>query len=117
MSWKDVFAGTCGGISVTLVGMLYNSKEGHSSIILSAKWLTFLHNVTYTGHPFDTVKVRLQTQPTEKPLYNGVADCVKKTIQVSVRKKRTRIKLLSQSVKKNLVYAMMTITTILPPVV
>lgn len=37
---KDVAAGTCGGISVTLV-----------------------------GHPFDTLKVRLQTQSQTKPLY------------------------------------------------
>jgi hypothetical protein len=37
---KDVFAGTCGGISVTMV-----------------------------GHPFDTIKVRLQTQPMDKPIY------------------------------------------------
>ena len=37
---KDVVAGTCGGVSVTLV-----------------------------GHPFDTLKVRLQTQSQAKPLY------------------------------------------------
>ena len=37
---QDIFAGTCGGISVTLV-----------------------------GHPFDTIKVRLQTQPMDKPIY------------------------------------------------
>ena len=37
---KDVFAGTCGGISVTLV-----------------------------GHPFDTIKVRLQTQSATNPMY------------------------------------------------
>jgi solute carrier family 25 carnitine/acylcarnitine transporter 20/29 len=49
---KDVFAGTCGGISVTLV-----------------------------GHPFDTLKVRLQTQPMDKPLYSGMIDCAKKTVQ------------------------------------
>ncbi|KAI8469677.1 MAG: mitochondrial carrier domain-containing protein [Monoraphidium minutum] len=49
---KDVFAGTCGGISVTLV-----------------------------GHPFDTIKVRLQTQPVDKPIYSGVVDCVRKTVQ------------------------------------
>lgn len=49
---KDVFAGTCGGISVTLV-----------------------------GHPFDTLKVRLQTQPTDKPIYAGVVDCARKTVQ------------------------------------
>eukprot|EP00873_Tetraselmis_striata_P021648 jgi/Tetstr1/441912/TSEL_030120.t1 len=49
---KDVFAGTCGGISVTLV-----------------------------GHPFDTIKVRLQTQPSVNPLYGGFLDCAKKTVQ------------------------------------
>lgn len=36
------------------------------------------------GHPFDTVKVRLQTQPLpkpgEKPLYGGTLDCFKTTI-------------------------------------
>ena len=37
---KDVVAGTCGGISVTLV-----------------------------GHPFDTLKIRLQSQPIDKPIY------------------------------------------------
>ena len=37
---KDVIAGTCGGVSVTLV-----------------------------GHPFDTLKVRLQTQSQAQPLY------------------------------------------------
>lgn len=47
-----VRAGTCGGISVTLV-----------------------------GHPFDTLKVRLQTQPTTNPIYSGVMDCLKKTVQ------------------------------------
>ena len=29
--------------------------------------------------PFDTVKVRLQTQPTVNPVYSGVMDCVSKT--------------------------------------
>ncbi len=38
---NDIIAGTCGGISVTLV-----------------------------GHPFDTLKVRLQTQPMDKPIYS-----------------------------------------------
>ncbi|MEW5300939.1 MAG: hypothetical protein WDW38_005150 [Sanguina aurantia] len=49
---KDIFAGTCGGISVTLV-----------------------------GHPFDTLKVRLQSQSMTNPLYAGVVDCARKTIQ------------------------------------
>lgn len=33
------------------------------------------------GHPFDTVKVRLQTQSTIKPIYNGTFDCFAKIIQ------------------------------------
>ncbi|KAL4855135.1 Mitochondrial substrate carrier family protein G [Chlorella vulgaris] len=49
---KDSFAGTVGGIAVTMV-----------------------------GHPFDTVKVRLQTQPSANPIYSGAIDCVRKTLQ------------------------------------
>lgn len=48
----DIFAGTIAGINVTLV-----------------------------GHPFDTLKVRLQTQPAEKPIYDGLIDCFKKTLK------------------------------------
>ena len=48
----DIFAGTIAGINVTLV-----------------------------GHPFDTLKVRLQTQPTQNPIYSGLVDCFKKTIK------------------------------------
>lgn len=37
-----------------------------------------------TGHPFDTIKVRLQTMPLPKPgehpLYSGTLDCMKKTL-------------------------------------
>ncbi|XP_033214366.1 congested-like trachea protein [Belonocnema kinseyi] len=37
-----------------------------------------------TGHPLDTIKVRLQTMPrpglNESPLYKGTLDCAKKTI-------------------------------------
>ncbi|CAL5227929.1 g10976 [Coccomyxa viridis] len=50
--YKDIFAGTCGGIAVTLA-----------------------------GHPFDTAKVRLQTQSSTNPIYSGALDVVKKTIQ------------------------------------
>ncbi|KAJ1557395.1 Mitochondrial carrier protein ymc2, partial [Nowakowskiella sp. JEL0078] len=32
-----------------------------------------------TGQPFDTIKVRLQTQPRENPLYSGIVDCASKT--------------------------------------
>ena len=48
----DIFAGTIAGINVTLV-----------------------------GHPFDTLKVRLQTQPHINPIYNGLIDCFKKTVE------------------------------------
>jgi len=34
-----------------------------------------------SGHPFDTIKVRLQTQSASNPLYSGALDCVKKTVQ------------------------------------
>eukprot|EP00696_Hemimastix_kukwesjijk_P003110 gnl/Hemi2/13805_TR4695_c0_g2_i2.p1 gnl/Hemi2/13805_TR4695_c0_g2~~gnl/Hemi2/13805_TR4695_c0_g2_i2.p1 ORF type:complete len:299 (-),score=91.52 gnl/Hemi2/13805_TR4695_c0_g2_i2:202-1098(-) len=34
-----------------------------------------------SGQPFDTVKVRLQAQPSDKPLYSGVLDCAKKTLR------------------------------------
>ncbi|CAO3659400.1 Mitochondrial carrier protein ymc2 [Rhizopus azygosporus] len=47
---KDCLSGTVGGILQVLV-----------------------------GQPFDTVKVRLQTQSTTNPLYSGMMDCVKKT--------------------------------------
>ncbi|KAL6783689.1 hypothetical protein ACKKBF_B05440 [Auxenochlorella protothecoides x Auxenochlorella symbiontica] len=38
-------------------------------------------NVVLVGHPFDTVKVRLQTQSNTKPIYSGALDCFKKTLQ------------------------------------
>jgi len=38
-----------------------------------------------TGHPLDTIKVRLQTMPVpgpgESPMYKGTFDCAKKTIE------------------------------------
>ena len=49
---RNVFSGTLGGISVCLV-----------------------------GHPFDTLKVRLQTQPVHNPIYKGVVDCFFKTLK------------------------------------
>lgn len=33
------------------------------------------------GHPFDTVKVHLQTQDYRNPLYRGTYDCLKKIVQ------------------------------------
>jgi len=49
---KNVAAGTVAGIAVCLV-----------------------------GHPFDTLKVRLQTQPIDNPIYSGLVDCVYKTLK------------------------------------
>lgn len=37
--------------------------------------------VCLVGHPFDTLKVRLQTQPVDKPVYKGLADCFLKTLK------------------------------------
>ena len=37
-----------------------------------------------SGHPLDTIKVRLQAMPSvagEAPLYSGMVDCAKKTVQ------------------------------------
>ncbi|CAH1777306.1 unnamed protein product [Owenia fusiformis] len=49
---KNTIAGTAGGIAVCLV-----------------------------GHPFDTLKVRLQTQPVVNPVYKGLTDCFLKTLK------------------------------------
>lgn len=51
-SAKDVFAGTMGGVTVTLL-----------------------------GHPFDTVKVLLQTQPANNPIYKGPLDAASKVVK------------------------------------
>ncbi|KAK2151998.1 hypothetical protein LSH36_342g00022 [Paralvinella palmiformis] len=37
--------------------------------------------VTLSGHPFDTLKVRLQTQPVHNPVYKGLLDCFLKTLK------------------------------------
>ncbi len=34
-----------------------------------------------TGHPFDTIKVRLQTTALTGAHYNGMVDCAKQTIK------------------------------------
>lgn len=37
--------------------------------------------VCLVGHPFDTLKVRLQTQPVNNPVYKGLLDCFLKTLK------------------------------------
>lgn len=49
---KDVFAGTCGGVAVVAA-----------------------------GHPMDTIKVLLSTQPSDKPVYGGMLDAARKTFR------------------------------------
>eukprot|EP01135_Chromosphaera_perkinsii_P004525 Nk52_evm19s287 gene=Nk52_evmTU19s287 len=49
---KDIVSGTAGGIAQVLI-----------------------------GQPFDTLKVRLQTQSSVNPIYSGVGDCLKKTVK------------------------------------
>lgn len=43
-------------------------------------------STVFVGHPFDTVKVRLQTMPVvgpgQSPLYSGTWDCLKKTVKL-----------------------------------
>jgi len=50
-AFKDILGGTVGGMGLVAV-----------------------------GHPFDTLKVRLQTQPMHNPIYKGIIDCAKKTM-------------------------------------
>eukprot|EP00961_Rhodomonas_salina_P086804 1167349-Rhodomonas_salina.2 len=50
---KNVVSGTCGGISLVAV-----------------------------GHPFDTIKVKLQTQCSRTPLYTGAVDCMRQTMKM-----------------------------------
>ena len=38
-------------------------------------------SVCLVGHPFDTLKVRLQTQPVSNPIYKGLTDCFLKTLK------------------------------------
>ena len=38
-------------------------------------------SICLVGHPFDTIKVRLQTQPVNNPVYKGLADCFIKTLR------------------------------------
>jgi len=53
LPWKDVVAGTAGGVAICAV-----------------------------GHPFDTIKVRLQTQGGgHTALYRGPWDCLTKTLK------------------------------------
>uniref|UniRef100_A0A3B3QRW9 Solute carrier family 25 member 20 n=1 Tax=Paramormyrops kingsleyae TaxID=1676925 RepID=A0A3B3QRW9_9TELE len=51
--------------------------------------------LVFAGHPLDTIKVRLQTQPKPSPgqplLYTGTFDCFRKTFAREVRRKTPEI--------------------------
>ena len=51
-AFKNTISGTAGGVAICLV-----------------------------GHPFDTLKIRLQTQSVHKPVYSGLSDCFVKTLR------------------------------------
>ncbi|KAI8877038.1 mitochondrial carrier [Backusella circina FSU 941] len=60
-------------------------KKGGSNLRLQLEDLTFGSIAGMVGkvveYPFDTVKVRLQTQSVDRPLFNGPLDCLKATIK------------------------------------
>lgn len=63
---KDVLAGTCGASAWST----YESEQVVPDRGLNIKCLLAGGIVvTFVGHPFDTVKVRLQTQDSAKPIY------------------------------------------------
>jgi hypothetical protein len=94
---KDVFAGTCGARAC------FNLFEPSSCSEPEANLFAGGISVTLVGHPFDTIKVRLQSQSQANPLYckliaifskplalltdqcllcvAGVVDCARKTVQ------------------------------------
>ena len=62
---KDVFAGTCGGWVVAGWG------RARAWLMECVRLLQLSGGiaVTLVGHPFDTLKIRLQSQPIDKPIY------------------------------------------------
>uniref|UniRef100_A0A3B5L124 Solute carrier family 25 member 20 n=1 Tax=Xiphophorus couchianus TaxID=32473 RepID=A0A3B5L124_9TELE len=52
--------------------------------------------LVFAGHPLDTIKVRLQTQPKPKPgeslLYAGTLDCFKKTLAKEIQASSGKVK-------------------------
>jgi hypothetical protein len=104
---KDILAGTAGGVAVTLVGHPFDTVKvsaasskptagsGHPGPALlspiSRQPLTFfhatrgppqdIHLVDVEAIDRDDAQVLLQTQPAKSPVYNGVLDCVTKTVR------------------------------------
>uniref|UniRef100_A0A1I7XCH8 G-patch domain-containing protein n=1 Tax=Heterorhabditis bacteriophora TaxID=37862 RepID=A0A1I7XCH8_HETBA len=68
--YQDHPPAVCSKMSDVLLNFLAGGVGGSCTVIV--------------GHPFDTVKVRLQTMPIpkpgEQPLFKGAFDCVKQTV-------------------------------------
>lgn len=65
---QDLIAGTCGGWAQVIVGKM------------KRLFFFFFFLIVITGHPFDTLKVRLQTQPSP-PIYKNAMDCFRQLVQ------------------------------------
>lgn len=83
---KDITAGTCGAVrrnAVCSVQRRMGQRAAGTRLHLHQRPLPPTRtprpshaggiSVTLVGHPFDTLKVRLQTQPTNPPIYCGWA--------------------------------------------
>ena len=66
---RDVVAGTCGA-----PGSLLRSYQTYMAQLTMAACSGGIV-VTLVGHPFDTLKIRLQTQPSGKPIYCAPCQC------------------------------------------
>ena len=71
----EVKASKMGGHSVSDTSLLYRTLKNSASGTVAGI------AVCLVGHPFDTLKVRLQTQPVGRPVYNGLVDCFIKTLK------------------------------------
>lgn len=67
---RDVVAGTCGAS-----GLVQRLCHAHALTELIVAACAGGIVVTLVGHPFDTLKIRLQTQPSGKPIYCASQSC------------------------------------------
>jgi len=82
-AFDDIAGGTVGGVALCLVGhpLVRPSRESILHVCYDFLLDRELTAATAVHTSQDTLKVRLQTQPTDKPLYNGLVDCFRKTVQ------------------------------------
>lgn len=71
---KDLIAGTVGGWAQVVVGKkIWQQRKQFIT-------MTILTHIPYSGHPFDTLKVRMQTQPSP-PIYRNAMDCFRALVK------------------------------------